>query len=136
MEQCLNSMPDDVKMFVWSKQPTTSEECAHYADVFYQMSRMSDSHARSFYDGGKKSAAAGPMQKFGKQGSAGGPVKGFLNLDMRIIMRLIAITMDTMMEVTAILQVDHFLLAIFQRKLLEISKPTTKNNPVLNLRFD
>ena len=75
MEQCLNSMPDDVKMFVWSKQPTTSEECAHYADIFYQMSRMSDSHAKTFYDGGKKSAAAAPMQKFSKQGSAGGPVK-------------------------------------------------------------
>ena len=53
MEQCLNSMHEDVKMFVWSKQPTTSEECAHYADIFYQMSRMSDSHARSFYDGEK-----------------------------------------------------------------------------------
>jgi len=42
MEQCLNSLPDEVRKFVWSKQPTNAYDCAVYADIAFEVSKMND----------------------------------------------------------------------------------------------
>jgi len=40
MEQFLNALPDAVKHFVVSKQPTAVEQAADFADLYYELSRI------------------------------------------------------------------------------------------------
>jgi len=40
MEQFLSSLPDSVRQFVCAKQPCNVEQCADYADLSYEVSKM------------------------------------------------------------------------------------------------
>jgi len=39
-EQFLNSLSDDVRQFVWAKEPKTAAECSQYADLCFEVSQV------------------------------------------------------------------------------------------------
>ena len=41
-EQLLNSLPNDVREYVWSKEPKSAEDSARQADLYYDVTRIND----------------------------------------------------------------------------------------------
>ena len=39
-EQFLNSLSDDVRRFVWAKEPKSDVECSQYADLSFEVSQV------------------------------------------------------------------------------------------------
>ena len=40
MEQLINTLPNDVRSFVWSKEPKNAQDCAREADLFFDVSKI------------------------------------------------------------------------------------------------